>query len=232
MSTDSSSVRKKTWGPVAGVILGFLAFKIPEWIMASLAPMLVPLLPDANVRTFIFYGLFEAMAIGAVLLLVTWYYQKFSDIGAGTFKGEYIVKAVFGFCAYFLLTFIITHIVGSLFQIPDQAQSLGFAQPEGIGLVLAFIALVMVVPFAEELLFRGFIFKGIRSAFSFPITTAAVSILFAVAHGQLNVGLDVFALSIVLCYLREKTNSIWPGVLLHAFKNGIAFLLLFIYNVQ
>jgi membrane protease YdiL (CAAX protease family) len=43
-----------------------------------------------------------------------------------------------------------------------------------------------------------------------------------------NVALDVFILSIVMCGLREMTGSIWAGVVLHMMKNGLAFYLLFI----
>jgi membrane protease YdiL (CAAX protease family) len=59
--------------------------------------------------------------------------------------------------------------------------------------------------------------------------------LFGVAHLQFGSGapllwvaaLDTFTLSIVLCYLREKTGSVWAGVFLHAIKNAIAFVALF-----
>ncbi|HET9412434.1 MAG TPA: type II CAAX endopeptidase family protein [Candidatus Saccharimonadales bacterium] len=224
------SFSKKSWGPIAGVVLGFLAFKIPEWLMIGIKPLLVPLLPVGNTQTLLLYGVFEALTIGVLYLMVTWYYQRFSDIGLGRFKPDYIVKAALAFCAYFVFTFALSKFVEQFLVIPDQAQELGFAGPTSLELVLIFAALVVVVPIAEELLFRGFIFKGVRAAFSFPITALVVSVLFAVAHGQLNVGLDVFALSLVLCYLREKTNSLWPGILLHATKNGVAFFLLFIYN--
>ncbi|RYZ49901.1 MAG: CPBP family intramembrane metalloprotease, partial [Sphingobacteriales bacterium] len=54
------------------------------------------------------------------------------------------------------------------------------------------------------------------------------SIVFGAIHGQWNVAVDVFALSLILCSLREITGSIWAGVLLHMLKNGIAFYFLFI----
>jgi hypothetical protein len=54
------------------------------------------------------------------------------------------------------------------------------------------------------------------------------SLLFGAVHGQWNVAIDVFVLSLVLCSLREVTGNIWAGVLLHMLKNGLAFYLLFI----
>jgi membrane protease YdiL (CAAX protease family) len=219
----------RDWGPISAVVLGFLAFKVPEWVVTGIAPIIVPLLPQPdNIRNFIIYGLFEALAIGTVLMLLVWFNRKLSDIGFGIFKANYILWAVMGFFAYFVLTTSVLTVVQQLIAVPDEPQQIGFINPSGFELVLAFIALVIVVPIAEELLFRGFIFKGIRKGFNFVVTSLAVSVLFAVAHGQLNVGIDVFCLSLVLCYLREKTASLWPGIMLHGFKNAIAFCMIFI----
>ena len=56
-----------------------------------------------------------------------------------------------------------------------------------------------------------------------------VSALFGVAHGQWNVGLDVFVLSMVACGLREATGSIWAGIVLHMIKNMVAFMATFVF---
>ena len=58
------------------------------------------------------------------------------------------------------------------------------------------------------------------------LAAVIVSGFFAFAHGQVNVGVDTFILSMVGCYLVIKTNSLLPAVLLHAAKNAIAFVLL------
>lgn len=232
MSGDSSKP-KKNWGPIAAVLLGFLAYKVPEALVAAAAPTLLPILgQNQNVRSLVLYGTFEALTLATLYLLVNFYGKRFVDLGLGAFKLNYIAKAFLGFCSYFVLTAIVMTAVAHLVTIPDQQQQTGFLQPTGFEAMLAFIALIIVVPIAEELLFRGFIFKGIRSSFSFPVTAIVVSILFAAAHGQLNVGLDVFSLSLVLCYLREKTGSLWPGILVHGLKNAVAFFMLFIYNVH
>lgn len=238
MSEGSSSAparqfSRRGWGPIIAVALGFAAYKIPEYIISAIAPSLLPLLPKSdNVRSFILYGLFEAMTIGAIVLIVKLFKTDVKAIGLGKFKPAYISRALLGYCAYFVLTILVSYVTSQIIHVGDEPQSVGFSAPNGLELALAFAALVMVVPVAEELLFRGFIFKGVREGFSFTATALVVSVLFAAAHGQLNVGLDVFALSLVLCYLREKTGSIWPGILLHGLKNAVAFFMLFIYNVH
>ena len=41
-----------------------------------------------------------------------------------------------------------------------------------------------------------------------------------------------FQSSLFLIRLRERTNGIWASMVLHATKNGVAFLALFILNVR
>jgi len=64
------------------------------------------------------------------------------------------------------------------------------------------------------------------------VAALVTSLVFAAVHGQWNVAIDTFALSLVLCALREVTGTIWAGILLHMFKNAIAFYVLFIYPVM
>lgn len=149
------------------------------------------------------------------------YRPKLKDIGT--------VAVVF--ILYFMASIVVQMVVGLL--VPgfnaDQAQDVGF---DGISapieLVVAFVALVILAPIAEELIFRGYLFGSLRDNISVLPAAIITSAIFGLVHGQWNVGLDTFVLSLALCYLREKTGSIWAGVLLHAIKNGLAYFLLFI----
>lgn len=111
----------------------------------------------------------------------------------------------------------------------DQAQEIGFDNLTlPVEYVVAFIALVIIPPIAEELLFRGYLFGRLRERLGFWATTIVVSIAFGFVHFQWNVGIDTAILSVFLCYLRERTGTIWASMVLHAIKNGLAYFLLFI----
>ena len=132
----------------------------------------------------------------------------------------------------YMSTTIIVGIIAKL-VLPwldvDQEQQVGFqdiSQP--LEYVAAFIALVILPPVAEELLFRGYLFGRIRERAGFWLTTAVVSIVFGLVHLQWNVGIDVAVLSVFLCYLRERTGSVWSSIALHAVKNSVAYFFLFI----
>ena len=121
-----------------------------------------------------------------------------------------------------------------------EAQDVGFNTfIMGFDRVLAFFTLVVVAPVAEEIIFRGWLYEKIRSKLwnemghtvTIVITNLLVSMLFGLVHMQWNVGINVFAMSIVLCALREITGTIYAGILLHMLKNGVAFYLLYMLGM-
>ena len=114
----------------------------------------------------------------------------------------------------------------------SEAQDVGFSTfLTGGERALAFITLVVLAPILEELIFRGFLYGKLRARFSMPISIIVTSLVFAILHFQWNVGVNVFALSVVLCALREVTGTVYSGIIAHMIKNGVAFYLLYILGM-
>ena len=136
-----------------------------------------------------------------------------------------------GYGAYFVgnlvvFTFLTSFVPGFNF---DEKQNVGFENINSqIEYVMAFVVLVVMAPLIEEAIFRGFLFTKVRKQLNFWPTAIVVSLIFGLVHLQWNVGVDVFILSLVLCFVREKTNSIWAGVGIHMLKNLLAFTILFL----
>jgi membrane protease YdiL (CAAX protease family) len=129
----------------------------------------------------------------------------------------------------------------SLFPAIDvnQEQQLGFPITHSpAAQLLIFFSLVVLPPLVEELLMRGFLFTSLLKRLRLIPTVIITSMVFASAHLQLGSGapplwiaaIDTFTLSLVLCYMRYKTGSLWPGIFLHAMKNGVAFLAIFVFH--
>ena len=121
----------------------------------------------------------------------------------------------------------------------EQTQDIGFSTfLVGIDRIVAFVILVVIAPIAEEVIFRGWLYgkirrilsEGVSEALSITISILLVSLLFGVVHMQWNVGVNVFALSVVLCGMREITGTIYAGILTHMLKNGVAFFLLYVFG--
>ena len=97
-------------------------------------------------------------------------------------------------------------------------------EPEHAGAYAAsFVAVALVAPVVEELLFRG---EGVALLLPFgaPVAVVGSALAFALAHG-LIVGLPVlFAFGVGLAILRLRTRSVFPGMALHALFNAIAMI--------
>ena len=136
-----------------------------------------------------------------------------------------------GFIIYLLLSALLVWTASSF--IPGfntaEGQAIGFKDlSERYQYLLAFVTLVVIAPIAEEVIFRGYLYGKLRKHIPLWVAIFTTSVLFGAIHGQWNVGVDTFALSIVMCSFREVTGSIWAGVLLHMLKNSVAFYFLFI----
>jgi membrane protease YdiL (CAAX protease family) len=122
----------------------------------------------------------------------------------------------------------------------EQSQELGFNPVGTVELILTFISLVILPPLVEELLMRGYLYTSLKKKLSKIAAALVTSVIFAAAHLQFGSGapllwvaaIDTFVLSLFLVSLREKTGGLWASMTLHATKNLIAFMSLFIFHIS
>lgn len=115
----------------------------------------------------------------------------------------------------------------------NETQDLGYSQymlswERG----LAFITLVVIAPIVEEIIFRGWLYGKLRIIIPKWLAILITSLLFGIIHMQWNVGISVFAMSIVTCTLREITGTIYSGMLVHMINNGVAFCLVYVFGMS
>jgi len=95
---------------------------------------------------------------------------------------------------------------------------------EGRDLVLAALVAVLIGPFLEELLFRGFLQSALAPSLGERGALVSSSLLFAAMHGK--PGLPVlFSLSLFLGWLQMRTRCLFVPWSAHALHNGIQLLL-------
>ena len=82
------------------------------------------------------------------------------------------------------------------------------------------IAAVVIAPLVEETFFRGFLFQGFRHKYGWIAGMLISSAIFAIAHLDLVALIPTFILGCVLAYLYHRSNSIWPGIILHFLVNS------------
>lgn len=155
--------------------------------------------------------------------------MKLLGIGCLPSKDD-LLPWLLGVVGYYLLAFILTALASLV--LPDslmtQAQYTGFNANSWGGAILIVFILAVITPIFEELIFRGFLLGKLQRLAGFWPAAIITSLLFAVAHGQVNVGLVTFILSMVACYQRQRTGATWAGMGLHMVVNLVAASLVFI----
>jgi membrane protease YdiL (CAAX protease family) len=121
--------------------------------------------------------------------------------------------------------FIVSGIVG-LFANPEKEQGLipQHWDSSKIAPFAAFAFLVVVVaPIVEELQFRG-VGYGLLERFGSTAAILLVGLAFALVHGLLAGFPVIFVFGVGLAFLRSKTDSIYPCMLLHASFNALGLI--------
>jgi CAAX protease family protein len=109
-------------------------------------------------------------------------------------------------------------------QSPGQEQGLTPTQwePAHAGAFAANCVLfVVVAPLVEELTFRGAGQSLLRFLGRVP-SILIVGVAFGLAHGLVEALLVLIPFGAGLAWLRDRTTSVFPGMLVHALFNGVA----------
>ena len=113
-------------------------------------------------------------------------------------------------------------------QSPSNEQGIANVhwEPSHAGAFAAnFVLLAVIAPFVEELTFRGAGQSLLRFLGRAP-SILLVGVAFGLAHGLVEALLVLVPFGIALAWLRDRTASVLPGMLVHAFFNGAALVLI------
>lgn len=100
-------------------------------------------------------------------------------------------------------------------------------------LAVLFVLMCLVAPGVEELIFRGYIYAGVRQQLPQAPAIVVGALLFAVAHVNLAVGgmAAIAWVGALLCYLYEKHRDLWPSIVAHTVHNTLAFAIIVVANL-
>jgi uncharacterized protein len=91
---------------------------------------------------------------------------------------------------------------------------------------LGFLIVVILVPFYEEILFRGIFLSACERNMKFMIANCLQSLVFAIVHNDLKLIPFYFAFGMVCGHYRQKTEQLLTGTSLHVTNNLIAFIVI------
>ncbi|MBX3246295.1 MAG: CPBP family intramembrane metalloprotease [Myxococcales bacterium] len=90
--------------------------------------------------------------------------------------------------------------------------------------VLVVLAVVVIAPVVEELLFRGLLLPGLARAYDERVALVLSALFFGLMHGRPAAAVVAFLAGLVLGAIRLRTRSVLPGLALHAMVNAVPVL--------
>lgn len=247
---------KVNYGPLAAILVTIISYVLIAQVAVALVASIYVLISGGGAEDAL--ESLQAMTTGQFviasaayggMLFSVWLFMRLRKVSFAAIglNRKPVRKdagyALMAFLAYVVLLIPALGIAKAL--VPslnlEQEQQLSFEPgSQGFSILLIFIALVVLPPIIEEIIMRGFLYTGLRRSFKILPAALITSALFAAPHMQLESGapplyvaaIDTFILSLVLVYVREKTGSLWSSMLVHAMKNGIAFLALFVFAAR
>ncbi len=125
-------------------------------------------------------------------------------------------------------------LMTNTFQLDDRFQETAkriIEQVQAIPPVLLVLAYAVIPATFEEFCFRGYLYNAIRPRTTAVQTILATAIIFGLFHFVTQGALSMERLAnstmlgIILGWVRYKTDSIWPGIVMHTCHNGFLLIM-------
>jgi len=174
-----------------------------------------------------------AIAAGIYLGLILWRGFSWADFGVRPPALTWIAPAILVALGCLAFAGAVSQILERFYQTSMLDEYREILAPGGLTLPREIVLVVIVgglVPFTEELLFRGVIYGWLRQRWGTAVSTGASALLFSLAHVNLRMALQIFVVGIVLAILYERSRSIFVSTLTHMTVNTISLILIFVYT--
>lgn len=215
------------WFSVAGLFVAFAATAVATAILSGLYAMtggeLAARPPGLTIAFTVAQDVLLILtAVGFAAAIAR---PTIRDFGLAPIKPRAFVKWLI---AAAFLFYLVSAVYAAVVKPQGQQNVVDALGAErGTTYLLATAAVVIVLaPVAEEVFFRGFVYRSLRNRLSFPAAAATVGLLFGAIHysgPQTLALLPVLALlGVVFCWLYERSGSLYPAIALHAVNNSLA----------
>jgi membrane protease YdiL (CAAX protease family) len=172
---------------------------------------------SSAVSGLVFYGIFFAFvyAVAAVDTEELFALRRPRSIGSAV---RYGLAAIVG-------VYIISAVLSPFLNAgKEQGLTPSHWEPSHAGAYAAnFVVVALVAPVVEELTFRG-VGYGLLEQYGRPVAIVVVGIAFGLAHGLVEALPVLAAFGMLLAWLRAKTGSVIPGIVVHSLFNSIALI--------
>ncbi len=184
--------------------------------LSDAAEILVAILLSALVFLFVSFGVCRVYGLPRLDL-------GFNSVSYAPLVQAALLRAVF-MPITGLLAALVRHLRGGSWDNPQLTSLDVTALGSGAEFLVA-VCVVALMPLLEEIFFRGIIFSQLRSQRGATIAIYGSAFVFALFHLHIDLVIGTFVLGVVMGFLRERSNSLWPAIIFHGTNNGLAWLL-------
>ncbi len=229
MSAPDEQQEPKPWGRMTSLGLAIIAMLIGQmaalvvvsWAYGRSLAQLANLAQD-GVGVSVIIIVSTPIQVGILMLMARQTRIKVADYLALKLprRGEVIV-GVLAMIAFIVIGNLASKLFGQPIVTPFQFDIYRTAVAAG-WLPLLWLAVVVVTPVGEEVLFRGFLFRGWhRSPRDVWLVIVATSLLWALSHLQYDffVIAQIFVVGLILGWFRWVSGSTLLTILLHGLVN-------------
>ena len=126
--------------------------------------------------------------------------------------------------AVFVLAFIASRACALAYVtfFPQAAGTIPEFKSQGLDLGVLMLTAGLLIPFAQEVAFRGLMMRGHERAAGFTIAAITSTVAFSIAHGVPASIAGILPLAYALARLVQHTGSLWNSVIVHAANNTLA----------
>lgn len=228
--------RPRSW-PAAGWDLGGVAKAIAVFIMAffsleSLHPLFSRRLGEpSEVSSAVLVQFFAELAAVCFLLrsISPRWRSALGDLGLAR-RGVlgHVATGVTAYVGFLPILLLLTWLT----EEAARRAGIGLEPQEQIGFFfadlsspsLAFLAIFVAVigPVFEEIFFRGFAYRALRSRWGRWPSVLATAVLFSLLHASLSAFIPILGLGVLLACAFESSGSLIPSIVIHVCQNSAA----------
>ena len=136
-----------------------------------------------------------------------------------------------------VVTFVWTQILGIVQSIglinqfqPQELILLFQGGGNPLAMTILVIFAVVLAPLVEEIIFRGCIYRFLKSRLTLTTAQILSGAVFAVMHGNLMSFAPLVIVGVLLARVYEKAGNLLVPICFHAFFNGFSLVMLFIMS--
>jgi membrane protease YdiL (CAAX protease family) len=90
--------------------------------------------------------------------------------------------------------------------------------------LLALPVVCIAAPIVEETVFRGVLYRWLRGVLPLGTAMLVSGGIFALFHGDVLLFLPLMGFGALLSWIYERTQSIWPGAVVHGLFNLVGLI--------